>query len=67
MLRKFLIKKVFFNKKRKRLKKQQEEMQRRRGKTRSPCKNDQRARNLGFFYAVAAFSFVTFLWACKEK
>ena len=42
-------------------------MQRRRGKTRSPGGNDKRTKNLGFFFAVAAFSFVTFLWACKEK
>ena len=54
MLRKILIKKVFFNKKRTRLKKQRGEMQQRRGKTRSPCKNDQRARNPGFLFAVAA-------------
>ena len=51
-------------------------MQRQRGKTRSPSGNDNRARNSGFFFAVAAThklaqsyalpSFVTLLWASKE-
>ena len=42
-------------------------MQRRRGKTRSPGGNDKRTMNPGFFFAVAALSFVTLLWASKEK
>ena len=41
-------------------------MQRRRGKTRNPSENDERARNPGYFFAVAALSFVTLLWASKE-